>query len=347
MITNKNLCLDKALEMSRHNATIFDAFVKADSVINNPDYKKIMCSLSGGSDSDIMLDVLYRVDKDNKVTYVYFDTGLEYDITKQHIKYLEEKYGITIETYKPKMPIPYVCKQYGQPFLCKFVSEQIERLQSFGFQWEDEPYDVLMKKYPSGMSSALKWWCNEYTTNGKMGKYCIGKIKYLKEFLMDSPPQYPISGKCCKYAKKDLSKELTDSENFDVVCMGLRKAEGGIRSMIYENCFTPVNSDGFASYRPIFWFSDKDKVEYKELFSVVYSDLYEVYGFKRTGCAGCPYNRKYDHEIMIIRDFEPRLYKACNFVFGDSYKYQTDFKRFVYEQEKLKKQNKSLKNNKQ
>ena len=68
--------------------------VRAWSKINSPKYQKIVCSISGGSDSDVMLDIVWRCDKDNKVTYVWFDTGLEYQATKDHLKYLENKYNI-------------------------------------------------------------------------------------------------------------------------------------------------------------------------------------------------------------------------------------------------------------
>lgn len=77
--------------------TIVDSFVKANSVINNPCYETILCSISGGSDSDVMLDLIHRVDLNKKVKYVWFNTGLEYQATKEHLDYLEQKYNITIE----------------------------------------------------------------------------------------------------------------------------------------------------------------------------------------------------------------------------------------------------------
>lgn len=45
------------------NNTIFNEFVKAWSIINNPKYEKIICSISGGSDSDILLDIVCKCDK--------------------------------------------------------------------------------------------------------------------------------------------------------------------------------------------------------------------------------------------------------------------------------------------
>lgn len=35
-------------------------------------HENIMCAISGGSDSDIMLDIVSKLDTDNKVTYVFF-----------------------------------------------------------------------------------------------------------------------------------------------------------------------------------------------------------------------------------------------------------------------------------
>lgn len=60
---------------------------------------------------------------------------MEYVATKEHIAFLEQKYDITIERVKPEKSIPTCVKQYGVPFLSKYVSEQMMRLQSHGFQW--------------------------------------------------------------------------------------------------------------------------------------------------------------------------------------------------------------------
>ena len=43
------------------------------------------------------------------------------------------------------------------------------------------------------------------------------------------------------------------------------------------------------------------------------------YGLKRTGCAGCPYGRNFEEELEIMQQHEPKLFKAVNFVFKDSY----------------------------
>lgn len=107
------------LENAPRNEVIGDNLVRAYSKINSPLYKKIICTVSGGYDSDVVIDICQQCDKDKKIEYVFFDTGIEYKATKEHIKYLEKKYGIKINKKRPKKPIPTACKEFGVPFLSK------------------------------------------------------------------------------------------------------------------------------------------------------------------------------------------------------------------------------------
>lgn len=64
------------------NQVIRENMVIARSKINSPLYDSIICSISGGADSDIVLDICTRLDDENKIQYIWFDTGLEYQATK-------------------------------------------------------------------------------------------------------------------------------------------------------------------------------------------------------------------------------------------------------------------------
>ena len=131
-------------------------------------YDNILCTISGGSDSDILLDLCQKVKEKDNIKYVFFDTGLEFKATKEHLDYLEKKYGISIERVKAIKPIPTCCKEFGQPFLSKQVSEWISRLQRHNFKWEDKPFDVLYKEYPK-CKAALRWWCNDFKRKNNEG----------------------------------------------------------------------------------------------------------------------------------------------------------------------------------
>ena len=88
--------LDNILETCRDNIVISDMFTKADQVINKMEHNNIACFVSGGADSDIMIDAIRKVDYDKKVKFVWFNTGLEYQATKSHLEYLENRYDVEI-----------------------------------------------------------------------------------------------------------------------------------------------------------------------------------------------------------------------------------------------------------
>lgn len=194
------------------NETIVNNYIKAWNIINKDKYKKIMVSISGGADSDIILDICYRCDKYDKCEYVWFNTGLEYDATKEHLDYLEDKYGIEIKRERAIKPIPVSCREYGQPFLSKFVSDMIGRLQRHGFQWEDDTYENLIVKYPK-CKGAIAWWTNHRdTADFGYSRFNIDYNKFLKEFIIENPPKFRISDKCCKYAKKRSIKTMCETK---------------------------------------------------------------------------------------------------------------------------------------
>ena len=310
---------------SLQNATVLNAILKAQDVLFRHD--RIVVSISGGSDSDIVLDMVERNKRDgSEIRYVWFDTGIEYQATKDHLDYLEQKYGITIERIKAEKPIPLCVKEYGVPFLSKHISEQISYLQKVGFNWEDGDFEELCQKYPKA-KSAFMWWCNQHQKNNKNGRlFDIDRRPYLKEFLMENPPTFKISDKCCMYAKKKVAKKAYKTYMADLAVVGVRKAEGGLRATTYKTCYDQgIGTDHF---RPVFWLTDEDKRFYEREFGIVHSDCYKKYGLKRTGCVGCPFATNILEELNVIEAFEPRLYKAVLNVFGQSYEYTKKYKQF-------------------
>ena len=325
--------IDELIEKAP-TSLIMDSFVVTNNKLNNPFYENIYASISGGADSDIMLDIITKLDPAKKVKYVFFDTGLEYQATKDHLRYLENKYGIEIEVVKAKKPIPIACRESGQPFLSKWVSECINALQRHGFKWENKPYEELIKEYPK-IKTYIQWWCNT-KQRGKDTRFCIARNKWLKEFLIENPPPFKISKKCCYYAKKYPAKKYMKDNDIHLEMIGVRKAEGGIRATAYKNCFT--NNDYVQDqYRPIFWYRQDDKKLYDEVFDVIHSKCYTEYGFTRTWCAGCPYNPDLEEDLKKIEQYEPKLFKAVNNIFGDSYEYTRKYREFVEKMEERSK----------
>lgn len=326
--------LYEILENCPKDKIIGDNLIIAYLKINSPLYKKILCSISGGADSDIVIDICTKCDKDKKTDYVWFDTGfdtgLEYQATKDHLKYLEHKYGIIIETEKAIKPIPTSCRDYGLPFISKQVSEWIERLQRHNFSWEDGTFDDLYKEYPK-CKAALKWWCNAW---GENSKFNISYNKLLKEYMINNPPEFLISNKCCNGAKKDVFHKAIHEGEYGLSINGMRKSEGGARSTAYKTCFSEDES-GCDNYRPVWWYLSDTKEIYKQHYAIKNSNCYQEYNLKRTGCAGCPFGRDFEAELEVIKTYEPKLYKTVNNIFGKSYEYTGKYREFVKIQNKI------------
>lgn len=319
------------LETCPKNKIIVDNFIRAYSIINNDKYKNIVCSISGGSDSDVMLDICTKVDENKKIEYVYFDTGLEYKATKDHLNYLENRYNINITRYKAIKPIPLTSIKYGQPFLSKRVSEMMMRLQRHNFKWEDEPFEILYERYPK-CKSALQWWTN----SNESIRLNIDYNKYLKDYIIQNPPTFNISNKCCQYAKKDLIHKIIKDNKYELSISGIRRSEGGARAIAYKSCFDE-NESLCDNYRPLFWYTNDDKLVYENHYNIIHSKCYTQYGLERTGCAGCTFGKDFENELNVIEKYEPNLYKAVNNIFKDSYEYMRNYKKFVSKMKELNK----------
>ena len=306
-----------------------NAFAKSYSILNKA-YKNISVSISGGSDSDVLIDFVERVrgGKDG-VCYVFFDTGMEFQATKDQLSALEEKYGVTIHRERAVVPVPLGVRKYGQPFLSKQVSEFISRLQRQQFKWEDRPFLELYAEYPN-CKAALRWWCNDF---GEGSKFNIASDRWLKEFMVENPPKFLISPKCCEGAKKKTAKRFESSCGADLTVIGVRKAEGGARSTAYKNCFSK-NENKIDQLRPLFWFSKADKAAYCETFGVTHSRCYTQYNLPGTGCACCPFGSNFENELKAAEEYEPKLYKAALKVFADSYEYTREYRRFKAERDR-------------
>lgn len=119
-----------AVYTNRPDYADFDApakFTAIQSIIAKrlTEHPNAICSYSGGSDSDIMIDLIERTRKAFEllpIKYVFFNTGLEMKATKDHVKATSEKYCVEIETVRPKINIVQASRKYGIPFVSKIMT---------------------------------------------------------------------------------------------------------------------------------------------------------------------------------------------------------------------------------
>lgn len=306
-----------------------------------------ICSYSGGSDSDILIDVIERAREIFSlppVKYVFFNTGLEMKATKDHVKATAEKYGVEIETVRPKVGIVQASRKYGIPFVSKIMSAGLSEWQKKGVSLSvAQEYDraedkqakrlELKERYPK-CESVLNFLCccNSKGEPRPNIQLVINSSKYMRDFIGEYPPDFKISAECCTYCKKNVAHQI--QKGYDMVITGERRDEGGMRSVPRKDntsmCFTETAS-GQYRLRPLYYVSDADKAWYKEYYGIRYSDAYEVYGLTRTGCCGCPISYKAIADLELIRPYEPNLVKAAWNVFGKSYTYRQKYNAYKAE----------------
>ena len=314
-----------------------------------------ICSYSGGSDSDIMLDLIERTRKLHNlppVKYVFFNTGLEMKAIKNHVKDVSEKYGIEIEEVRPKVNIVQATRKHGIPFVSKIMSGGLEEWQKKNIplsiadeydQAEDKhaKRQELRERYPK-CESVINFLCccNKDGDPRPNIQIVINSSKYMKDFIAECPPDFQISAKCCDYCKKQIAHRV--QKDYEMIITGERRDEGGMRSVPRKDntslCFTETSSGQFR-LRPLYYVSDKDKAWYKEEYKIRYSDAYEVYGLTRTGCCGCPISHKAIDDLEKIKPYEPNLVKAAWNVFGKSYEYRRKYNEYKAERRKNEKSN--------
>lgn len=310
------------------------------------EHPNAICSYSGGSDSDVMIDLIERTRKVfhlPPIKYVFFNTGLEMKATKDHVKATAKKYGVEITEAKPAKgnDIVSATRRNGQPFVSKIMSAGLE-----GWQKKKIPLSIadeydkaedkaakrkeLKQRYP-GCESTINFLCccNKNGEPRPNIQLVINSSKYMRDFIGDHPPTFKISAKCCDYCKKAVAHRV--QKDFDMIITGERRDEGGMRSVPRQDntslCFTETSS-GQYRLRPLYYVSDKDKAWYKEYYGLRYSDAYEVYGLTRTGCCGCPISYKAVDDLEKIRPYEPIVVKAAWNIFGDSYRYRQQYNEY-------------------
>lgn len=303
-----------------------------------------MCSYSGGSDSDIMIDLIERVRKTfalPPVKYVFFNTGLEMNAIKQHVMETAKKYGVEIETVRPDEGIVQATRRYGLPFVSKIMSSGLESVQkkNIPLSIADEYAEAddkqakrkeLRERYPK-CEQAINFLCccNSAGDPRPNIQLVINSSAYMLDFIKENPIPFRVSNKCCDVCKKKAAHRI--EKQYDMVITGERRDEGGMRSVPRKDnssmCFTETASGKFR-LRPLYYVSDKDKAWYKAYYNIRYSDAYEVYGLTRTGCCGCAISAKAIEDLEKIRPYEPKLVEAAWNVFGDSYKYRAKYNEY-------------------
>ena len=107
-----------------------------------------ICSYSGGSDSDIMIDLIETARHLfglPEIKYCFFNTGLEMKATKDHVKEVAEKYGVDITEYRPEKILLLRQGNMGYRLYRKLCHQQWIQYKRKGYRFLSE-MNMTMRK---------------------------------------------------------------------------------------------------------------------------------------------------------------------------------------------------------
>ena len=239
------------------------------------EHPNAICSYSGGSDSDIMIDLIERTRtlfNLPPITYVFFNTGLEMKATKDHVKAVADKYGVNVQTIRPKISIVQASRKYGIPFVSKIMSGGFEEWQKKNIpltiadeyaaaENKQAKRAELSKRYQH-CESLINFLCccNSEGDPRPNIQLVINSSKYMLDFIKEYPPDFKVSAKCCDYCKKQPAHNI--QKGYEMIITGERRDEGGMRSVPRKDCTTMCfteTSNGQFRLRPLYYVSDNDK----------------------------------------------------------------------------------------
>lgn len=194
-------------------------------------------SYSGGSDSDILIHVVERVRKMfdlPPIDYAFFNTGLEMEAIKRHVKEVSKLYGVDIKTYRPKMNIVQATRTYGLPFVSKIMSQGLSGVQRKNIplsiadeyaQAEDKQAKrkELRERYPHCESEInFLCCCNKDGDPRPNIQLVINSSKWMLDFIKENPIPFTVSNRCCDICKKAVAHSV--QKGYEMVITGERRA---------------------------------------------------------------------------------------------------------------------------
>ncbi|MFX0132255.1 MAG: phosphoadenosine phosphosulfate reductase family protein [Candidatus Hodarchaeota archaeon] len=244
-----------------------------------------------GKDSNVLLHLVRSIFPNVKAMHVL--TGVGFKANTEQLKQLSN-----IEFMRPKKSFFQVIREGNLPFPTKQQSHFIHQCQT-------GKSEKLKKRLMTG-----------YMEDGTKTQFCISK-KW--RWLVNS--RFKCSDKCCNILKKEPIKRF-EKETGLKPFTGTMVEESNQRKFKYLKDGCNVFEGSYIHSTPIAFWTEQDVLEYTLRYNLNLSKAYgniirnedgnlEVTGYKRTGCAGCPYGvhlEKYPNRYQIMSVKDPELY---------------------------------------
>ena len=290
--------------MTENEFLLEDRLTKIKSVIGKYGEENFYISFSGGKDSTVLSTLVDMALPENKIPRVYANTGIELNMIRDFVLKKQENDDRVI-IIKPSVPIKQMLEKDGYPFKSKGHSEYVHRYQHSG--------KIKSVIQYLGESTDKEPW-SSYKSCPKILKY-----QFTDEFKMN------ISDKCCMRLKEEPIHKWMKENKRPYGIVGIMPSEGGRRTSAVCLAFSGNKLKNFQPLVPVTknweeWFISEYNVDICEIYK-------PPYNFERTGCKGCPFAIRLQHELETLEKFFPEERKQCEIIWKPVY---DEYRRIGY-----------------
>lgn len=149
---------------------------------------------------------------------------------------------------------------------------------------------------------------------------------------MEDKCSLKISDQCCNEMKKKPIKKWELENNRYVAMTGMRKEEGGTRTLI-NGCVLTDKNGKLKKFHPLLVVDDEWEDEFVRKNLIDICDLYKPpYNFRRTGCKFCPFSLDLQEQIEVARKLLPNEVKQGELIWKPVF---DEYRRINYRLKKV------------
>lgn len=261
-------------------------------------------SFSGGKDSTVLHYLMDMALPNNRIPRVFINTGIEYLDIVRFVKELAEK-DERFVMITPNKPIKSVLERYGYPFKSKEHSLRVD-------QFNKGTNSNYIAKYITG-----------YEKNGKESKFRFPKTLL---YQFEEKGRYNYSNLCCQELKKKPAHQWSVKNKRPIIITGMLNEEGGNRARL--GCVITDKKGKMKKFHPLIKVTGEWEDEFIKQNGISLCRLYKPpFGFKRTGCKGCPFSLDLQEQLTTMEIYLPAEKKQCEMIWKPVY---DEYRRIGY-----------------
>ena len=152
------------------------------------------------------------------------------------------------------------------------------------------------------------------------------------KYQLEDKCNLKISDQCCNEMKKKPIRKWEQENNRYVAMTGMRKEEGGTRTLI-GGCVLTDKNGNLKKFHPLLVVDDEWEDTFIKTNQIDVCDLYKPpYNFRRTGCKFCPFSLDLQEQLEIANRLLPNERKQAEIIWKPVF---DEYRRIGYRLKKV------------